>query len=165
MFLEADMNELGGSTHVVAFTLDGHGYALPLASVERVLPAVAVTPLPAAPDIVLGLVNLGGRIVPVVNIRRRFRLPERGVEPADRLIVARTSRRTLALLVDGVSGVIVVSPEDVTTGETVLSGLPYVRGVMRLSAGLILIHDLDTFLSLEESRALEGVLRSEGAAP
>ena len=162
MDVEAVINGLDSFVQLVAFSLEGQGYALPLASVERVLPAVALTPLPEAPAIVLGLLNLGGRVVPVVNIRRRFRLPERGVELADRLIVARTARRTLALLVDTVSGVIEVAPEIVTMVEDVLPGLTHVRGVVRVSTGLILVHDLETCLSLDEAVALDEALSPAG---
>src|SRR5271157_2301250 len=94
-------------SHVV-FTLDGLFYAVSLSVVSRVIRAVEITPLPKAPSIVLGVINLGGRIIPVVNIRKRFRLPERELELTDQLIVARASRsnanadggRLLALAVD-----------------------------------------------------------------
>ena len=65
------------SNHIVVFTLDEQRYALHLLAVERVVRAVEVTALPEAPEIVLGVVNVKGRIVPVINVRRRFRLPER----------------------------------------------------------------------------------------
>jgi purine-binding chemotaxis protein CheW len=72
------------------FTLDAGRYALSLEVVERVVPALELTPLPTAPDIVQGVFNLHGRIVPVMNLRRRFGLPERAIELSDHLIVAQT---------------------------------------------------------------------------
>ena len=72
----------------VVFTLDERFYAIRLSAVSRVVRAVEITPLPKAPPIVIGVINLGGRIIPVVNIRRRFRLPERELELTDQLIVA-----------------------------------------------------------------------------
>ena len=65
------------ANHIVVFALDEQRYALHLLAVERVVRAVEVTALPEAPEIVLGVVNVKGRIVPVINVRRRFRLPER----------------------------------------------------------------------------------------
>ena len=62
------------SVQLVAFMLDGQRYGLRLSVVERVVRAVEVTSLPSAPDIVMGVINLAGQIVPVVNIQRRFRL-------------------------------------------------------------------------------------------
>lgn len=68
----------------VTFDLDDHHYALPLTAVERVIRAIEITPLPKAPLIVRGIVNVEGRIVPVVSVRKRFRLPNREIEPRDR---------------------------------------------------------------------------------
>ena len=65
------------SNQLVVFALDDQRYALHLSAVDRVVPMVRVTPLPKAPDIVIGVVNVQGRVIPVINMRRRFRLPER----------------------------------------------------------------------------------------
>ena len=66
---------------LVVFRLNGQRYALPLAAVERIVCAVEVTPLPGAPPVVLGVINVAGCVLPVFNIRRRFLLPEREVVP------------------------------------------------------------------------------------
>ncbi len=73
---------------VVALMLDDIRYALPLTSVEQVVRAVEVTPLPDAPDIIMGVINVHGRVVPVVDIRRRFRLPARALSAGDQLVIA-----------------------------------------------------------------------------
>src|ERR1700674_4677146 len=91
---------------LVAFSLDNHAYALHLPAVERVVRIVEVTRLPDAPGIVAGVVNVGGQVIPVVDIRKRFLLPGRDPDLSDQLIVARTSRRALALIADTVTGVI-----------------------------------------------------------
>ena len=130
---------------------------------------VEITPLPKAPPIVIGVINLGGRIIPVVNIRRRFQLPERELELSDQFIVAmalgRDSHedggRLLALAVDAVVGVRDLSTKVTTAAETILPGLEHLEGVAKTSEGLVLIHDLGTFLSLEEESAL-GALLPEG---
>ena len=62
---------------LVGFGLDGQHYAVNLAAVERIVHIVEVAPLPRAPEIVLGVINFSGRIIPVVDLRRRFRLPEK----------------------------------------------------------------------------------------
>ncbi len=88
------------SLRLVPFLLDDQRYALHLDVVERVIPAVEITPLPKAPEIVLGLINIRGKIIPVLNIRRRFRLPDRETELTDHFIIANTSKRTVALPAD-----------------------------------------------------------------
>ena len=138
----------------VIFSLDEQRYALPLASVERVVRVVEITPLPKGPEIVLGLINVQGRIMPVVNIRRRFGLPERELSLSDQLIIAHTSRRPVALVADSVSGLTTASASDMIAAEKILRHTRYIEGALKLEGGLIFIHDLDTFLSLEEHQAL-----------
>jgi purine-binding chemotaxis protein CheW len=146
---------------LVIFTLDEHSYALHLPAVERALRMVEISPLPKAPEIVLGVINVQGRIVPVFNVRKRFRLPERETSPSDQLIVAQTSRRTVAMLADAVSGVVAYPEQQVIAAERILPGLEYVEGVAKLEGGMILIHDLDKFLSLEEETTLDNALRAD----
>jgi purine-binding chemotaxis protein CheW len=147
---------------IVCFTLETGRYALPLAAVERVVPVVELTPLPKGPEIVMGIVNLEGRVVPVVNVRRRFGHPDREVQLSDQLIVARTSRRPVALLVDRVEDLIERAEHEIIQAPDVLPGLEYVRGIAKLADGLVLIHDLNTFLSLEEEQRLDEALAPTG---
>lgn len=139
---------------LVGFTLDDRRYALPVEVVERVVRAVAVTPLPQAPDAVSGVVDLKGRIIPVLDLRGRFQLPPREISPSDQFVVARTSRRAVAIVADAVEPVREYSLEHITSAQAVLSELPGIRGVVKLPDGLMLISDLDRFLSLEEEERL-----------
>ena len=143
---------------LVVFSLEGGRYALSLSAVQGAVRAVEDTPLPKAPAIVLGVINVHGQIVPVLNIRRRFGLPEREIALSDHFLLARTSRRPVALAVDNVTGVLTRPIEAIIAAETILPEMEYVRGVVKLEDGLIFIHDLDTFLSLEEESALEEAL-------
>jgi len=150
----------GANMMLLVFTLDDWRCALELSTVERAYRAVAVTPLPDAPDIVLGVINVRGAILPVVNIRRRFRLAEKELTPNDKFIVAHAADRLLVLVVDTVSGVIECPARDMTSASAILPGMAYVEGMARLKDGMVLIHDLARFLSLEEKTALEQALRS-----
>jgi purine-binding chemotaxis protein CheW len=140
---------------LVVFRLEGQRYGLDLERVERVLPQVALAPFPKAPAIVSGVFDLHGRLVPVVNVRRRFRLPERAPGVADQLLVVRSARRRLALAVDAVEPVVQVAAGELTAPEAVVPGLEFVRGIARLPAlGIVFVHDLDRFLSLDEEAQL-----------
>lgn len=147
-----------GAVPLVVFRLDRQRYALRLATVERVLPMAAVSPLPQAPAVALGVINIHGRIVPVLDPRRRFELPARDYGPTAHLVLARTSRREVALPVDEVLEVAEVAVETVASPESVLPELGYIGGVVALEDGLLLIHDLDTFLSLDEELVLADAL-------
>ncbi len=154
---------MDSSCQLVVFLLDDRQYALQhLASVERIVRAVQVTPLPKAPEIVIGVINLQGQIIPVVNFRRRFRLTEREVNLSDRFIIARTPKRTLAVVADAVTRVLELPHDAVIAKERVIPGLEYVKGVAKLEDGMILISDLDSFLSLEEEAKLETALEKHG---
>ncbi|MBI5658275.1 MAG: purine-binding chemotaxis protein CheW [Nitrosomonadales bacterium] len=144
----------------VVFTLDGQRYGLPLAAVDRVVRMAAITPLPRAPDNVLGIINVQGRVIPVINLRGRFRLPVREPSPADQLVIARTTRRMVALVADEVLDLIGYAGAEAVSPHDILPGIECVRGVVKLASGLILVHDLDGFLSLEEDAALGRALEN-----
>lgn len=150
-----------GAAKFAVLCLDELRVALPLGSVRRVVRAAAISPLPHAPEIVLGIVNVGGGIMPVVSLRRRFRLPERDIVLSDQFIIARTRQRAVALVVDTVAGVFEYAAKDIADVDTILPGMDYVDGVVRLADGLILVHDLDQCLSLEEAESLERALQPE----
>lgn len=145
---------------LVTFRLESQRYALPLTAVERVLRMVEVSPLPKAPAIVLGVVNYHGRVIPVIDLQRRFGLPARSYGLSSSLVVARTERRTLALPVDEVLGVQEVASEIVSPPATVCPGIGLVVGIAALPDGVLFIHDVDTFLSLEEETQLGHALEA-----
>jgi purine-binding chemotaxis protein CheW len=151
-------NSLAQTGKIVLFTLDEPRYALYLSSVERVVRAVEITPLPKAPEIVLGVINAQGRILPVLDIRKRFRLPAREISVDDRFIIARTARRPVALVVDSVAGVRELTDQQMVSVEQSLPFAEYLKGVAKLEDNLVLIHDLDQFLSLDEERVLDTAL-------
>ncbi len=145
-------------TQLVVFRLDDRRYALPLTVVERVVRAVEVTPLPHAPAIVLGAINVWGRVLPVLNVRRRFLMPVREICPADWFLLAHTTRQTVVLVIDEAEGVVERPQIDIVASAELVSGLDQFPGVVRLDDGLVFIHDLETFLSVTEARALDEAL-------
>ena len=154
---------MGNSTinkikEIVVFKLDEQRYALYLSAVERVVHAVEITPLPKAPAIVLGVINFGGKVIPVVNLRKRLNFNGRAIQLTDKLIIAKTSKRIIALLVDEVTGLLENTDQGMILPDSVLPNLEYVDGIIKLTDGLVLIHDLDKFLSLEEEELLTSSL-------
>jgi purine-binding chemotaxis protein CheW len=147
---------------LVVFFLDGRRYALPLAIVTRIVYAAEVTPLPNAPAIVLGAIDLQGEVIPVLNVRRRFQLPEREIGVNDQFLIALTRRRAVALVVDEAQGVIEHAQSAIVSAGLITPGLEQFRGVVKLADGLVLIHDLEKFLSLDEADMLDQAMdRSE----
>lgn len=111
------------------------------------------------------MLNLEGRVIPVVNIRRRFHLPESDMDLTDQIIIAHTRQRTVAVPVDAVTGIVESLPEQVINAGEILPDLDYLAGVIKLPGDLVLIHDLDTFLSLEEEKSLDSALTESRGRP
>jgi purine-binding chemotaxis protein CheW len=144
----------------VPFSIEGLCLALPLEKAERVIPAVEVTPLPSAPAAVLGVINLGGRVIPVFDLRRRFNLPEKELLPENKMIIASGSRRTVAIVADDVKGVIEAGPHSTACPGEVLPGIPHIKGVLKTESGMLVIQDIDSFLSIEEENELASALEA-----
>ncbi|MGZ8192608.1 MAG: chemotaxis protein CheW [Methylobacter sp.] len=144
----------------IVFFLDEQRYALPLPCVEKVVHMVDITRLMDAPPIVLGVINVQGRLIPVFNIRQRFQLPEREIAITDQLIIAHTAHRTVALVVDAVDDLLEYPGQDLLSSGDILPDLKYVGGIIKLQDGLILIHCLDTFLSGDEEKSLQAALQT-----
>jgi len=147
---------------LIVFTLDKQRYALPLPTVARVIRMVEIAPMPKAPEIVIGVINLQGHIIPVVDIRRRFRLPGRETGISDQVLISHTSKRPVGIVVDEVTGVIECSAEEIVAAEKILPGMEYVEGVAKLKVIQRPFFFIDSFLSLEEERALDDAIHGSG---
>jgi purine-binding chemotaxis protein CheW len=150
----------GHQTEILVFSLAGQRFALWAANVRELLRAVAVVPLPGAPRIVEGVINLRGRVVPVLDLRTRFGLPGKPLEVTEHLIVAEAGSRLVAIRADRALDLIGVAPDDVSRGEFQTGPA---AGVVRLADGLAVIHELETFLDAGEGAVLDDALAVVGA--
>ena len=152
---------LGGVPYLV-FELDGQRYGVAAGVVREVTRAVHTIPVPGVLPHVEGALDYHGEIVAALDVRRRFGLPPRPVALTDHLIFAVADARTVALRVDGAVGISEIPQAEVTpvTGglagalPDALAGAQPVAGIARTPDGLVLIHDLATFLSDAEAREL-----------
>ncbi len=128
------------------FTVSDRHYALRLSNVERIVRAVEVMPLPEASESVLGVINVQGQIVSVLSLRKQFRLPDREIELDDRFVIAHTSHQTIALLVDTVIGVVVISDRKMVPAKTIASGMEYSDGMIKLEKDMVLIPNLSNII-------------------
>lgn len=143
---------------LLSFQLAGERHAVPLEAVERVVHAVAVTPLPGAPPDVLGVIDVAGEVVPVFSLHVRFGLPSRALSLGDQFVLVRFGARRGALVVDAVEAVVEVDTRQQIVLDHLVPGLPTCGGVVRLEDGLIVIHDLARFLSVEDEARLAHAL-------
>lgn len=141
--------------------VEGLSLALPIDKVERVIPAVDVTGLPGAPEAVLGVINISGEVIPVFDLRRRFNLPEKEILPENKMIIAAASKRTVAMVADDVRAVISAGPDLVADSGQVLPRMSHIKGVLKTGEGMLIIQDIDSFLSIEEQEALSCALAAD----
>ena len=143
------------SSHYLVFTLEGQQYALGLEAVERVVRAVELTLVPEAPEILVGLINIRGKIVPVLDIRERFHLPARDMEIKDRIIVSRISSRPIAIIAERIEAVVEFDQEEIHEARKILPDMEgYVEGVGKLNDDTVLIYDINKLFSINEIEGL-----------
>lgn len=150
------------TSHFIVFMLEDKQFALPLAPVERVVRAVEVTILPEVPAIVCGIINYKGTVLPVIDIRARFHLPETEIRVDHQFIIARAARGPIALLADTVTGNIEKSSADIVPPSSLFDGVEFLKGVLRMDDGVMLIPDIDKILTPKESSVLtEAIEKAE----
>jgi len=134
--------------HLVVFRLDREEYAVPIELVREVVRVADITRVPQAPAHIRGVMNLRGRILPIVEIRTRLELTPAQLAPASRVVVVDVAGRIVGLLVDAVGQVarvgerlVAAPPDEVRSG-----GAEAVTGVARVGSRLLILLDLNRLL-------------------
>jgi len=137
--------------HLVTFYLDREEYGVDVRQVQEIRRLTEITTVPRAPEFVRGVINLRGRILPVLDLKRKLGLGQVEGDRATRIVVVRVRDRLLGLLVDGASQVpkIPVSRIEAAPEEVVERGGDYIRGVAKLDDRLIILVDLERLLAHE----------------
>ncbi len=153
----AEAREGGGELlQAVVFTVEGKELGVDIRQVQEILRMVEITPFPRMPDFALGAINLRGRIVPVVNLRRKLGLPDRPPGPKTCNLLVRSGDQVIGLLVDEVSEVLEI-PEGFL--ESPEHGPAWMRselfsGLGKLPGRLLVIINPDRLLTPEEGQLL-----------
>jgi purine-binding chemotaxis protein CheW len=149
---------------LVIVELEGQRYGLRADAVREVVRAGSITPLPNAPAVVEGVINVRGSVVAVFDLRQRFGLPARALDPSEYFALARAGDREVAVRVDRAIELVSIDPAAVDRAEPILRRSRYLAGVAKLDEGLVLIHDLEAFLSEAEAASVDEALAAhEGA--
>lgn len=141
--------------NLVIFIVEEQRYALPLKSIVRIVNATEVTKLPNAPDGVLGIINFQSEIIPVLNLRQRLNLPEREINPTHHFLIALTAKRKVALFIDRPQDVIEIDQSLLVDSDHFSSDIEQIQGVIKLNDGLVLIYNLEKFLSPDDVLILD----------
>lgn len=124
---------------LVIFVVDDQKIAIDVNLVKRVVLSVFVTALPGLSENLMGIINVKGDIVPVVNLRKMLNFPTREVELDDCIVIASGKNNELAFVVDSIDGVLHVSEEQLSKLET--KDDIFVSGVLDIDGDLLLLID------------------------
>jgi purine-binding chemotaxis protein CheW len=137
--------------HLATFFLGREEYGVDVRLVQEIIRVSEITQVPRAPEFIKGVINLRGRIIPVVDLKRKLGLGDVDVARQSRIVVVKIKERLIGLLVDGASQVLKVpvstieaAPDEVTEIDTTA-----IRGVAKLPGRLIILMDLNKTLALE----------------
>jgi purine-binding chemotaxis protein CheW len=154
---------LADASRIVTFRLGAELFAADIGSVERVLKYETPRAIPNLPDWIEGVIDYQGRVVPVVDLRRRFELAATAPGPQTRMLVLTTGVDLVAVVVDAVLDVRPLEDSALAAPPAFFRGLAaeYLRGVARRDGELVVVLDAERLLSSRERLALEPELRSD----
>ena len=139
-------------TQWVTFRLEEETYGVNVMQVQEVLRMTEIAPVPGAPSYVLGIINLRGNVVTVMDTRSRFGLPPHEPDDATRIVIIEAEDQVVGILVDSVAEVVYLKQSDIEIAPNVGNeeSSRYIQGVANRDEGLLILVDLDKLLTDEE---------------
>ena len=133
---------------LVTFNIAEEEFGVDILSVQEIIRLMQITTVPRAPTCIEGVINLRGKVIPVIDMRKRFNLPAINRDSRTRIIVMEFGSKIVGFLVDAVSEVLRIPARTVEPAPAVVSGVgsEYIRGVGKLDDRLLILLDLDSLL-------------------
>lgn len=143
----------------VTFRLEGETYGINVMQVQEVLRYSEIAPVPGAPSYVLGIINLRGNVVTVIDTRHRFNLPAGEISDNTRIVIIETERHVIGILVDSVAEVVYLRQSEIETAPNVGNeeSAKFIQGVCHKNDELLILIDLNKLLSSEEWSELDDI--------
>lgn len=140
----------------VTFYLDRERYGVNVMQVQEVLRFTEITPVPGAPAYVLGIINLRGNVVTVIDTRQRFMLGPKAVDDATRIVIMEAEGQVIGILVDSVAEVVELRASEIESAPNVGNeeSARFVLGVSSLEGELLILIDLDKLFTGAQKREL-----------
>jgi len=147
-------DEIGNAEHrqCVTFRLNEEIYGINVMLVQEVLRVTEIAPVPGAPNYVIGIINLRGNVVTVIDTRMRFGLPPKEMDDSTRIVIIEAENQTVGIVVDSVSEVVDVYANEIETAPNVGNDetARYIEGVVSRSEELLILVDLNKLLTDDE---------------
>ena len=150
---------------IVGFRIGRETFGLPISAVREIIRVPEITSVPNAPEYIEGVINLRGRIIPVVDLRKRLGLKLPGLNKENRIVVVELETRPIGLIVSSASEVLRVASSEIEEPHHVFldSGMNYISGVGKLNGRLVILLDLQRILQGEGLAGLETISYSAAA--
>lgn len=144
---------------LVSFKLGKEEFGVDILKVQEINRMLEITELPNAPEFVEGIVNLRGRIIPVVDLKKRLHLPSKIHDNSTRIIVIELHGKTVGFIVDEVSEVLRIESNITEPPPEMVAGIEhdYITAVAKLKGRLLILLDLNKILTIEDREVLERV--------
>jgi purine-binding chemotaxis protein CheW len=142
---------------IVVFELGSELFGVNIGSVESIIKIQAITKMPHSPDFVEGVTNLRGKVLPVIDLRKRFGLNDKQADKNSRIIVVNDNGTEVGMIVDGVSEVLTVSDQTVEAAPVITTSVnsSFITGLAKIDQRIIILLDLGKILSVQEQSNLQ----------
>ena len=154
MNLEVTHNE---GAQLITFILGNEKYGLEILAVRELISyPEGLTQIPGMPDFIVGMFNLRGLVIPVMDLRKKFRMPSEELHEYSVIIIVQVEEKNIGLIVDSVADVIFVKEEDIqeTTEMAVQVDTKFIKGVAKTKDEMVILMDIDHLLSKSQFESL-----------
>lgn len=141
---------------LVSFKLGNEEFAVDILKIQEINRMIEITKVPKSPDFVEGVINLRGKVIPIIDLRKRFGMEVTEHTKNTRIVVVDIDNKVVGLIVDGVSEVLRLPASTVEPPPPIVAGIDaeYINGVGKLEDRLLILLELEKVLSQEEKAAL-----------
>jgi len=156
---ETGVAEGSGTLQLVSFRLASEEYGIEITKVREIILMGEITRVPQTPEYIKGLINLRSTVIPIVDLRLRFALPQEKVSDETRIMVVNVAGKTIGIIVDAVNEVLRVSQEQIAPPPPTVAGLrrEYLTGLVKLDKRLLILLDIDKILGEDATEAVEEI--------
>jgi purine-binding chemotaxis protein CheW len=136
----------------VIFKLDKESFGVEISTVESIIKMQTITRMPQAPQFIEGITNLRGRILPVIDLRKRFNIPQIDITKETRMVVVNLNNTTVGMVVDSVDEVLRINDETIVPAPSIAVSVDaqFIRGIAKTGQSLVILLDLFKVLDTEE---------------